>query len=148
MLSLKGNQGRLHQDVKLFFETENSRPTSAHEAFDGGHGRIESRAVRASTKNDWLKAQYPYWAGLKNIVAVTAKRQFKGKANQKSRKKRVTLSAASTRPTLNCWGKSSALIGVSETSRTGFWTARSMKTFAAIASAIAQPIWRSSVIWR
>lgn len=68
MLSLKGNQGRLHQDVKLFFEAENSRPTTGHEAFDGGHGRIESRAVRASTKIDGLKAQHPDWAGLKNIV--------------------------------------------------------------------------------
>lgn len=83
MLSLKGNQGRLHQDVKLFFEAENSRPATGHEAFDGGHGRIESRAVRASAKIDWLKAQHPDWAGLKSIVAVTAKRQFKGKGESK-----------------------------------------------------------------
>lgn len=83
LLSLKGNQGNLHQDVKLFFETESSRPAIGSEAFEGGHGRIESRAVRASAEIDWLKARHPDWVGLKSIVAVTAKRQFKGKGEAK-----------------------------------------------------------------
>ena len=36
LLSLKGNQGNLHQDVKLFFESENTRPAVGHESYDGG----------------------------------------------------------------------------------------------------------------
>lgn len=49
MLSLKGNQGNLHKDVKLFFEAESTCPAVGHESYDGGHGRIETRTVRASS---------------------------------------------------------------------------------------------------
>ena len=48
MLSLKGNQGNLHKDIKLFFESENTCPEVGHESYDGGHGRIETRIVYAS----------------------------------------------------------------------------------------------------
>ena len=43
MLSLKGNQGNLDKDVKLFFESENTCPAVGYESYDGGHGRIETR---------------------------------------------------------------------------------------------------------
>jgi len=49
MLSLKGNQGNLHKDVKLFFESENTCPAVGCESYDVGHGRIETRTVRASS---------------------------------------------------------------------------------------------------
>jgi predicted transposase YbfD/YdcC len=75
MLSLKGNQGNLHKDVKLFFESENTCPDVGHESYDGGHGRIETRTVRASADIDWLKSLHPEWVGLQSIVAVTAKRE-------------------------------------------------------------------------
>ncbi len=47
MLSLKGNQGTLHADVKLFFESETTCPEVGHECFDAGHGRYETRTVYA-----------------------------------------------------------------------------------------------------
>lgn len=59
LLSLKGNQGHLHEDVKLFFESDNTRPAVGHESCDGGHGRIETRTVRASSDIAWLKARHP-----------------------------------------------------------------------------------------
>jgi len=84
MLSLKGNQGSLHKDVKLFFEAESTRPPVLHEEYDGGHGRVETRTIRATADIDWLKAQHPDWAGLQSLVAVTAKREFKGKGDDKT----------------------------------------------------------------
>jgi predicted transposase YbfD/YdcC len=85
MLSLKGNQGNLHKDVKLFFESENTCPTVGYESYDGGHGRIETRTVRATSAIDWLQDLHPYWVGLKSIVAVTAKREIKDKTTEETR---------------------------------------------------------------
>lgn len=85
MLSLKGNQGNLHKDVKLFFESENTCPAVGHESYDVGHGRIETRTVRASSNIEWLKEQHPKWTGLKSIVAVTAKREYNDKITEETR---------------------------------------------------------------
>lgn len=85
MLSLKKNQGTLHEDVRLFFETQNTCPKMGHESYDGGHGRIEKRTVFASSDIDWLKSLHPKWVGLRSIVAVTATRESNGKTSQKTR---------------------------------------------------------------
>ena len=85
MLSLKGNQGNLHKDVKLVFESENTCPAVGYESYDVGHGRIETRTVRASSDIEWLKKQHPKWAGLKSIVAVTAKREYNDKITEETR---------------------------------------------------------------
>jgi len=50
-----------------------------------GHGRIETRTVRASSDIEWLKEQYPQWTGLKSIVAVSAKREYNGKITEDTR---------------------------------------------------------------
>jgi len=85
MLSLKGNQGNLHEDVTLFFESEQTMPEVGHESYDVGHGRTEVRTVRASSKIDWLKERNPHWIGLKSIVAVTAKRECNNKCSEETR---------------------------------------------------------------
>lgn len=85
LLSLKGNQGGLHEDVKLFFESENTRPAVGHEEHDGGHGRIETRTVRAASDIAWLQERHPEWDKLTSIVAVTAKREQKGKITEETR---------------------------------------------------------------
>jgi len=85
MLSLKGNQGNLHKDVKLFFESENTCPAVGYESYDVGHGRIETRTVRASSDIEWLKEQHPKWARLKSIIAVTAKRECNDKITEETR---------------------------------------------------------------
>jgi predicted transposase YbfD/YdcC len=85
MLSLKGNQGSLHKDVTLFFESENTCPAVGYESYDGGHGRIETRTVRATSAIDWLQKLHPHWVGLKSIVAVTAKRESKDKTTEETR---------------------------------------------------------------
>jgi len=85
MLSLKGNQGTLHQDVKLFFESGETSPSVGFESVDGGHGRIEKRTVRVSSDIDWLKDRHPDWKGLRTIVAVTAQRECSGSTSEETR---------------------------------------------------------------
>ena len=85
LLSLKGNQGTLHQDVKLFFESPHTCPPIGHESHDGGHGRIETRSVRASSDIGWLKERHPHWPNLTSIIAVTAKRESGDSASEETR---------------------------------------------------------------
>jgi len=85
MINLKGNQGLLHKDVKLFFESEETSPPVSHETFDAGHGRFETRTIRATSDIEWLKEQHPKWAKLTSIVAVTSKRELKEKTTEDTR---------------------------------------------------------------
>jgi len=61
MLSLKGNQGNLHNDVKTFFESAAQASLLASQNVDAGHGRIETRKVRATLDVDWLRDRHPRW---------------------------------------------------------------------------------------
>lgn len=85
LLSLKGNQGTLHQDVKLFFESANTCPPVGHTRYDGGHGRIETRIVRATSNIQWLKKDHSHWLKLTSIIAVTAIRECKDKTTEETR---------------------------------------------------------------
>src|SRR5687768_7644466 len=40
VLALKGNQGTLHSDVRLFLDDPETRPTDVHTTVDGDHGQI------------------------------------------------------------------------------------------------------------
>jgi hypothetical protein len=46
---LKGNQGTLHADVRLFLDDPETKPTGTHTTVDGDHGRIETRTCTVST---------------------------------------------------------------------------------------------------
>jgi predicted transposase YbfD/YdcC len=85
LLSLKGNQDTLHQEVKQFFESANTCPPIGHTHYDGGHGRIETRIVRASSDIDWLKQNHPHWSKLTSIIAVTAIRECRHKTTEETR---------------------------------------------------------------
>ena len=84
VLSLKGNQGDLHDDVTTYFRSRLS-PEKEVVDIDGGHGRIETRSVRASSDIEWLQKRHPQWVGLKSIIAVTAKRELKDKTEEETR---------------------------------------------------------------
>ncbi len=84
VLSLKGNQGALHDDVVTYFESDLS-PKIGSENYDGGHGRIETRTIRATADIQWLKDRHPHWVGLKSIIAVTAKRELNNKTEEDTR---------------------------------------------------------------
>jgi len=85
MINLKGNQGNLHKDVKDFFESKDTSPPVSHETFDAGHGRFETRTIRATSDIGWLQSKHPKWAKLTSIVAVTSKRELDKKTTEDTR---------------------------------------------------------------
>jgi len=83
VLSLKGNQGLLQDDVKTYFDSS-LLPEVAVQTIDGGHGRIETRTLRVSDEIDWLKKEHD-WTGLNSILAVTAKREVGENVTEETR---------------------------------------------------------------
>jgi predicted transposase YbfD/YdcC len=83
VLSLKGNQGTLHDDVLTFF-TSSLSPAAASVSYDGEHGRIETRTIRATSDVAWLQERHE-WQGLQSIIAVTAKREIGDKVTEETR---------------------------------------------------------------
>ncbi len=84
LFSLKGNQGDLHDDVRLWFEAQEEEKCSSETELDYGHGRIETRQVRASKDINWLKDRHE-WPFLASIVAVTATRDTGKKTTKETR---------------------------------------------------------------
>ena len=71
VISLKGNQGSLHEDVKLFLESERIKnfQNTAHdyyETVEKGHGRVETRRYWITEKIAWLNNR-EQWCGLKPL---------------------------------------------------------------------------------
>ena len=83
VFSLKGNQGNLHDDVKSFF-TSSLSPDVTSVSYDGGHGRIETRTIRATADIAWLRERHD-WSSLQSIIAVTSKREIGGKVTEETR---------------------------------------------------------------
>jgi predicted transposase YbfD/YdcC len=74
LLGLKGNQGTLHADVRLFFEQlPETACLATHEEADKGHGRIEIRRCEATDATEWLQETHG-WPGLRSIARITATR--------------------------------------------------------------------------
>ena len=87
VLAVKGNQGRLEEEIALFFDDPVvSARCACHENTTGGHGRIEQRTVRA-VDAAWLAERHPQWVGLKSILSVTTRRTIKktGKTSTETR---------------------------------------------------------------
>lgn len=85
VISLKGNQGALHGDVRLFLETEQasnfrSTPHDYYEIIEKGHGRVETRRYWITEKIGWLNNRDD-WCGLKSIGLVESERYIKGKTS-------------------------------------------------------------------
>ena len=93
VLALKGNQGSLHEDVRLFFaDPELAASCGSFERLDFGHGRIEERQCRVCSSVAWLKERHPDWPSLACIAAVTARRTDK-KSGQTSTETRFYISS-------------------------------------------------------
>ena len=80
VLSLKGNQGNLHDDVKLFFSNQkenNFKDISVdyYETVDADHGKIEIRKYWTTSDIDWLQSK-ENWKNLETICMVERERQF------------------------------------------------------------------------
>ena len=83
VLALKGNQGTLHDDVRLFLD-DPATPLQSATSVDGGHGRIEERRATVSMDIAWLQ-EHHHWPGLAAIGKVTARRESNGGTTVKTR---------------------------------------------------------------
>jgi len=74
VISLKGNQGTLHQEVKAYFDWAErigfkDIRVACNETVDGEHGRIEIRSVYCTNEIEWYEDKEK-WFGLKSIGMV------------------------------------------------------------------------------
>ncbi|MDQ3252528.1 MAG: ISAs1 family transposase [Acidobacteriota bacterium] len=77
-ISLKGNQGRLHEEVREYFEWARANDfkgleSSYAESVEKDHGRIETRKCWSVSDIEWLNDKEE-WSGLRSICAVEAER--------------------------------------------------------------------------
>lgn len=89
VLALKGNQGTLHEDVKLFFDEAQKRqfrdiPCDYYRTDDKGHGRFETRHHWTTSHVDWLLETHQ-WPGFKSIGMVTSERTINGQTSSETR---------------------------------------------------------------
>ncbi|OGT29659.1 MAG: hypothetical protein A3E87_08360 [Gammaproteobacteria bacterium RIFCSPHIGHO2_12_FULL_35_23] len=82
VISLKGNQGQLHENIKLFLETKRvhkfkTTPYDYYETTEKGHERIETRRYWITSKIDWLYKKEER-AGLNSIGMVESERYIQG----------------------------------------------------------------------
>jgi predicted transposase YbfD/YdcC len=90
VLSLKGNQGTLHQEVEQYFAWAEQQhfhgiKHSYHETVDGDHGRVEVRRYWSTEDIDWMTAKAD-WKGLHSIGMVEAERTVVGAATTVERR--------------------------------------------------------------
>ena len=78
VIALKGNQGNLHDDVRLFLE-DPARPAEAsHTTVDADHGRIETRTGAVCTDIDWLQDLHA-WPDLAAVGKMVRTREAQGR---------------------------------------------------------------------
>ena len=83
ILSLKGNQGNIHQDVQQLFDWAfkinwKNIPHEAYSTIDKGHGRIEIRRYQLLSSVEYLEDSQ-LWSGLKRVGLVESERRIQGK---------------------------------------------------------------------
>jgi predicted transposase YbfD/YdcC len=89
VLSLKGNQGSLRDDVELFATEQKANGfkdtnVSRYETVDGDHGRIETRTYTVIHDVAWLQERHD-WPGLKGVVVVESTREIGDKIERETR---------------------------------------------------------------
>jgi predicted transposase YbfD/YdcC len=89
VVALKGNQGTLLEDVKVFAAEQKANgfkdtTVSRHETVDGDHGRIETRTYTAIHDVAWLQERHD-WPGLKGLVIVDSTREIGEKFEHETR---------------------------------------------------------------
>ena len=85
VISLKGNQGTLHEDVKEYFENPVLlNKCLISEENDKGHGRLEQRIAYSYDDIDSLRKEHN-WSGLKSIGKVVSRVEKAGKITLEQR---------------------------------------------------------------
>ena len=78
VIALKGNQGTLHDDVRLFLEDPDRPGEATHTTVDADHGRIETRTGTICTDIGWAQDQHA-WPGLAAIGKMVRTRETQAK---------------------------------------------------------------------
>ena len=89
VLALKGNQGTLHEDVKLFAAEQKANgfkdtQVGRDKTVDGDHGRIETRIITAFHDMAWLQQRHD-WPRLQGVVMVESTREIGDKIERETR---------------------------------------------------------------
>jgi predicted transposase YbfD/YdcC len=90
VLSVKGNQGNLYEDLAGYFDwalKDKFKETTytTDETVDGDHGRIEERRYYASGDISWLRSKSE-WRGIRSIAMVESQRTKTGEATSIERR--------------------------------------------------------------
>jgi len=88
IFSLKGNQGALCEDIKIYLsdkELETLNNISSFKDYDKGHGRIETRQCWVTHDVGWLRERHPRWHSIDSIVRIDSTREIKGKTTFETR---------------------------------------------------------------
>ena len=83
VLALKGNQGTLSDDVRLFLD-DPATPLLQATQTNKGHGRIETRTASISDDVAWLQERHQ-WPGLAAVGKITASRQMGDRSSVENR---------------------------------------------------------------
>jgi predicted transposase YbfD/YdcC len=89
VLALKGNQGTLLENVKLYLDDALARnfrdvPYDSHTTVEKDHGRFEKREYWVSSELSWLP-EAKAWKDMQSIGMVRATRQIKGESRTETR---------------------------------------------------------------
>jgi len=117
VLSLKGNQGTLHEEVKEYFAWAEGINFKGLEydycrTLEKDHGRIEERRCWVTEDTDWFTEKAD-WAGLRSFIMVEQKREVLGKAASIERRYFISSLDGSAQEALRCvrghWGIENSL---------------------------------------
>ena len=89
VLALKGNQGTLHENVKLYLDDASGRsfrdiPYDSHTTVEKDHGRFERREYYVTSELSWLE-EAEGWQDLASIGMVRSTREIKGQQSTEIR---------------------------------------------------------------
>lgn len=104
MLSLKGNQGLLHEEVEEYFAWAESINFKDLEydycaTLEKDHGRIEGRRCWVTEDTDWF-TEKAKWAGLRSFIMVEAEREVIGQGVSVERRYFISSLAADAKQAL------------------------------------------------
>lgn len=86
LIGLKGNQGNLNDDVRLFFTNKPKQAVFLTESqCDKGHGRIETRKCTVTSDVACLRKLHPGWKNLNSIIEIQSSREIKGEVTKEKR---------------------------------------------------------------
>jgi len=104
VLSLKGNQGQLYEEVVEYFEWAEKSSFKEIEydycaTLEKDHGRIEGRKCWVTEETDWF-VEKAEWAGLRSFIMVEAEREVLGQAATMERRYFISSLAADAKRAL------------------------------------------------